>query len=75
MRKPDRIIRIQTVLDRTGLSKSTLYRKMKDGTFPAKAEISAHGVGWHERDIDRWVADPKGWSKWARDEFAFLLDD
>ena len=26
--EPDRILRIKTVLDRTGLSRSTLYRKL-----------------------------------------------
>jgi hypothetical protein len=33
---PDRIVRIKTVLARTGLTRSTLYRKMKEGTFPSK---------------------------------------
>lgn len=75
MRKPDRIIREKTVRDRTGLSRSTIYRKIKDGTFPAQVEISSNGVGWHERDIDRWVADPAGWSERSRNEFEFLLDD
>ena len=38
MPKPDRIIRLRTVLHRTGLSRSTLYRKMLEGTFPATVE-------------------------------------
>lgn len=33
----DRIIRLRTVLARTGLSRSTLYRKIALGTFPAQA--------------------------------------
>ena len=45
MSNPDRIIRLKTVLDRTGLSRSTLYRKMADGTFPDKVRISIHGAG------------------------------
>ncbi|MGJ8561885.1 MAG: helix-turn-helix transcriptional regulator [Litorimonas sp.] len=61
MPDPDRIIRLTTVLDRTGLSRSTLYRKIADGTFPAQLRISVHGAGWKESDIDRWVADPAGW--------------
>ena len=67
MRQPDRIIRMRTVLARTGLSRSTLYRKMKKGTFPAKIGISANGTGWHESEINRWVANPVGWRK--RSEF------
>ncbi|MEF2074835.1 helix-turn-helix transcriptional regulator, partial [Consotaella aegiceratis] len=34
MREPDRIVRMNTVLARTGLSKSTIYRKIAEGTFP-----------------------------------------
>ena len=30
MRQPDRIIRMKTVLARTGLSRSTIYRKIKE---------------------------------------------
>lgn len=61
MRQPDRIIRLRTVLARTGLSRSTIYRKIAEGTFPAQIKISANGAGWHESEIDRWIADPAGW--------------
>ena len=37
MREPDRIVRLKTVLSRTGLSRSTIYRKIADGTFPASS--------------------------------------
>ncbi|MDQ0390434.1 helix-turn-helix transcriptional regulator [Labrys monachus] len=61
MREPDRIIRLKTVLARTGLSRSTLYRKIAEGTFPAQLRISTNGSGWHESDVDRWIADPVKW--------------
>ena len=61
MRQPDRIIRLNTVLSRTGLSRSTIYRKIAEGTFPVQIRISTNGAGWHESDIDRWVADPVRW--------------
>lgn len=61
MREPDRIIRLNTVLVRTGLSRSTIYRKIAEGTFPAQLRISIHGAGWRESDINRWVANPVGW--------------
>lgn len=61
MRQPDRIIRLRTVLARTGLSRSTIYRKIAEGTFPAQIKISANGAGWHESEIDRWVANPLAW--------------
>lgn len=37
---PDRILRIKAVLGRTGLSRSTMYRKMQNGTFPKSVQIS-----------------------------------
>ncbi|GFZ84118.1 MULTISPECIES: helix-turn-helix transcriptional regulator [Sphingobium] len=57
-RNMERIIRLKTVLDRTGLSRSTLYRKIAEGTFPRQVPISVHGAGWHESAINRWIADP-----------------
>ncbi len=60
---------MKTALDRTGLSKSTLYRKMRAGTFPPKIPINANGTGWRESDIDRWVANPVAWGR--RNEFDF----
>lgn len=61
MSNPERIIRLKTVLHRTGLSRSTLYRKIADGTFPRQVSISIHGAGWHESAVNRWVADPAGY--------------
>lgn len=58
MIEPDRILRLKTVLDRTGLSRSTLYRKMADGSFPRQVRISARGTGWRESAVNRWVAGP-----------------
>jgi prophage regulatory protein len=59
--REDRIIRLKTVLSRTGLSRSTIYRKIAEGTFPAQLKISTNGSGWHESDINRWIADPVSW--------------
>ena len=45
MPEPDRIIRLKTVLARTGLYRSTIYRKIAEGTFPAQLKISTNGTG------------------------------
>jgi prophage regulatory protein len=57
-----------------GLSRSTIYRKIAEGTFPAQLKISTNGAGWRESDINRWIADPAGWRQRSRNEFD-LLDD
>jgi predicted DNA-binding transcriptional regulator AlpA len=43
MREPECIIRLKTVLARTGLSRSIIYRKIAEGTFPAQLKISTNG--------------------------------
>ncbi|RRN64276.1 AlpA family transcriptional regulator [Caulobacter sp. 602-1] len=57
----DRIVRLKTVLARTGLSRSTLYRKISEGSFPKQVQISAHGAGWRESLINCWISDPAGY--------------
>jgi prophage regulatory protein len=58
MSDSERIIRLKTVLARTGLSRSTMYRKIAEGTFPSQVKISVHGAGWHESELNRWIANP-----------------
>jgi prophage regulatory protein len=55
---PDRILRLSTVLDRTGLSRSTLYRKIQVGTFPKQIRIAARCAGWRESAINEWMKNP-----------------
>ncbi len=55
---PDRILRIKTVLQRTGLSRSTMYRKMQNGTFPRNLQISTRCAGWRESAIEAWLRNP-----------------
>jgi prophage regulatory protein len=55
---PDRILRIKAVLALTGLSRSTLYRKMERGTFPANFKISERCAGWRESAVAQWQKNP-----------------
>ncbi len=66
----DRIIRLRTVLERTGLSRSTVYRKIAEGTFPSQVRISVHGAGWRESAINRWIEDPVGYREEITDRVA-----
>jgi len=50
-------IRLRQVLNRTGLTRSTLYAYIRDGRFPAPVPISERCVAWVEAEIDRWIAD------------------
>lgn len=54
----DRILRIKAVLERTGLTRSTLYRKMQNGTFPKQVQISTRCAGWRESAVNAWMENP-----------------
>ena len=49
-----RLIRIQEVLERTGLSRSSLYRKIGSGDFPAQVRLGDRSVAWVEAEVDDW---------------------
>jgi prophage regulatory protein len=55
---PDRILRLKAVLSRTGLSRSTVYRKMQNGTFPRNIKISTRCAGWRESAVADWMKNP-----------------
>ncbi|WP_420605485.1 helix-turn-helix transcriptional regulator [Novosphingopyxis sp.] len=59
---PDRILRLNTVLDRTGLSRSTLYRKIQTGTFPKQVRIATRCAGWRESAVNAWMRNPMFYS-------------
>ena len=55
---PDRILRLSAVLDRTGLTRATLYRKIQQGTFPRQVRIATRCAGWRESAISDWMRNP-----------------
>jgi prophage regulatory protein len=59
--QPDRILRITAVLDRTGLTRSTLYRKIADGSFPSQVRLNTRCVGWRESSVAKWLSGPYGY--------------
>ena len=63
---PSSILRLRSVLQRTGLTRPTLYRKIADGTFPRQVRISTNGVGWREDEVDVWLRDPAAYGRKAR---------
>ena len=51
------ILRRKQVEARTGLSRSTIYARIKAGTFPAPVSLGPRAVGWLDRDVERWICD------------------
>lgn len=53
--RSDRMIRIETVCEKTGYSVSRVYRKMADGTFPKQRRLAHRLVVWSEREVDQHI--------------------
>jgi prophage regulatory protein len=57
-RTPLAILRRAQVERETGLSRSTIYHRIKNHTFPRAVRLGAKSVGWRAGDIDLFLADP-----------------
>lgn len=47
-----KILRRKQVESRIGLSRSTIYERIKTGTFPPPISLGSRSVGWIESEID-----------------------
>ena len=52
----DRLIKLRAVLEITGISKSSLYRKVSAGTFPPPVRQGLRTVAWRESEVLAWIA-------------------
>ena len=52
---PTRFLRLPEVMERTGLSRSTLYVRMAAGCFPRPVALGRRAVGWIEAEVEVWV--------------------
>ena len=61
-----RFIRLPEVLSRTGYGRTSIYRKMEDGSFPRCVKLGGpledpnafdcRGVAWIEHEVEQWMA-------------------
>ena len=60
-----RLIRLPEVLSRTGYGRTTIYRKMEDGSFPRSVKLGGpleapnafdcRAVAWIEDEVEQWI--------------------
>ena len=60
-----RFIRLNEVMGRTGYGRTSIYRKMEDGSFPRSVKLGgppkdpeafdSRAVAWIEDDVDQWI--------------------
>ena len=53
----DRLLRLAEVMRKTGLSESTIYRRMKEGSFPQSVSLGPACVRWLMSEVQAWVTD------------------
>ncbi|WP_283809519.1 helix-turn-helix transcriptional regulator [Bradyrhizobium brasilense] len=51
----DPILRLATVKETTGLSRSTIYRMMDAGQFPRPLRLGPGSVGWRTSAVVGWI--------------------
>jgi prophage regulatory protein len=47
-------LRMPSVVRRTGLARSTIYRLIAERKFPSPVKLAGRAVGWRRSDLDRW---------------------
>lgn len=51
-----KFLRLPVVIERTGLSRSTIYDQMERGEFPRPVKIGARAIAWPADRLDAWMA-------------------
>jgi prophage regulatory protein len=49
------ILRLPAVKQCTGLSRSTIYLRVSQGTFPQPVGLGGRSVGWLQHEVEEWV--------------------
>lgn len=49
------ILRLPQVKAVVGLSKSTIYARIIEGSFPAPISLGSRAVGWIESEVQSWL--------------------
>jgi prophage regulatory protein len=50
-----KILRLKSIIELTGLSRSTIYLQISQGNFPKQVSLGARVIGWRESDIQAWL--------------------
>jgi prophage regulatory protein len=53
--QPTRLIRLPTVIERTGYGKAWIYRLISMGRFPRPVKIGIRAIAFVESEVDDWI--------------------
>lgn len=51
-----KFLRLPAVMEKVGLKRATIYKRMKAGTFPVPVQIGPRAVAWDEEALAVWQA-------------------
>lgn len=51
------IWRLKKVMEQTGLGRSSIYKLIKEGSFPKPVPLGIRAVGWVATEINAWIED------------------
>lgn len=51
----DTILRLPAVRAATGLSRTTIYERIREGTFPSPISLGGKAVGWPSSEVGAWI--------------------
>ena len=51
------IWRLKKVMEQTGLGRSSIYKLIKEGSFPKPVPLGIRAVGWVATEINGWIED------------------
>lgn len=51
-----KLLRLNDVMNKTGLSRSSIYKQMSINNFPQQIKLGARIVAWHEAAVDSWIS-------------------
>lgn len=52
---PERLLKLKEVMAMTSLGSSTIYRRLRAGSFPTPLVLSEACVRWRESDLLAWI--------------------
>jgi prophage regulatory protein len=52
------LVRLTDVCKLVGLSRSSIYSRVGEGSFPAPVKLSDHCVRWRREDLEAWIRNP-----------------
>jgi|JTFO01.1.fsa_nt_gb prophage regulatory protein len=53
----NKIIKLREVSAVTGLSRSSIYRRISENSFPRSVSLGGQAVGWVEAEVQQWILE------------------